>query len=1000
MPVVGRTRAQVAAILAAAVWLCATVEVGAQTEIERCTGQSASPAIEQQYLSGLENSLKRLSEGDDSVVLQVEGVLDYATNILISLRQQSLVSTLLSARTVERIMEAASAVVHTEPTLITAWARFRLAFANSLWRAVCLDEAEKRLAAASIWPLADPDVATGIVSAHGGILSELGRLSEAVITLRPFLDTDEAPHSFTALRARFSALNNLGKALRPSNRTEAKRVYHQALALALDPMNRALIRTQEDRQTHESDLGKVYLNLAALALHNQDTNDAWSFLHKSRGALERAGKTESETMVRWLRTAADYWIEVSDQDKARRDLVEGLALAERVAPKSVVLMSELLRRIERLGVADPESLQRLIESDRALDRRPGANWNEKVESAEAISDAYAELQDWDRAVEWARIAYARIQAVTAGPTIELAMIQMRLAVALAHRAHDNGAFTDGTFANARQIAVAYDMSRAAAHTVREIGEGQAIGCRVGQERNAEMVDSIREWHGFMSSIMLQAPEIQGTPLENQIANEVLGLVQAQETDRIGAATLWAAARKRITARQAVQNYEDLVNEKCAVEEKLGRLLAAPQLEDSSLAPEWRRLAELQIDVEAALALVDPVLASALSQGRAILTHNQLGDLLLSGEGMLAFRIGGRFSVASLIMRHGDESTTVTIPLPKANFEDVEASVSAILDGIEDRKSWGFAGKTLSDMLRMSELRLVMERFGVEHVFFVPDGHLRRLPSHLLPVGTASLSDFAHSSTVASIWGFAVLRQMSITTSRSRAVYAIGNPDLYHVPCDYGFPMPETIIHREVMCLGKTESDMSALLRGAHDLLGGPMPAMGPEARRAGILGPAPQEAGILLFGTHGLIPEGKEISYLDEPALVLSPDQTDPEEDGLLLASQVADLRLDDSWLAILAACRTGTPSGTDVSDGLSGLAWGFTAAGTDALLVTQWVTYAEAAREVMLSMLRRMAADPWLSLAAALEDAMRAFADKKPDTREWGGFSILGDGTVTMPPR
>ncbi|QQO57324.1 MAG: CHAT domain-containing protein [Thiohalocapsa sp. PB-PSB1] len=175
--------------------------------------------------------------------------------------------------------------------------------------------------------------------------------------------------------------------------------------------------------------------------------------------------------------------------------------------------------------------------------------------------------------------------------------------------------------------------------------------------------------------------------------------------------------------------------------------------------------------------------------------------------------------------------------------------------------------------------------------------------------------------------------------------------------------------------------------------------MGADAKRAAIMGAAPEEAGILLFGTHGVIPETKEISYLVEPALVLSPSQSDPEEDGLLLASQVAALRLDNSWLAILAACRTGTPSGTDVSDGLTGLALGFTAAGTDALLVTQWSIYPGAAREVVLTMLQRMAADSELTLSAALDDAMRAHMETHPDTIEWAGFTILGDGTVTMPP-
>ena len=92
------------------------------------------------------------------------------------------------------------------------------------------------------------------------------------------------------------------------------------------------------------------------------------------------------------------------------------------------------------------------------------------------------------------------------------------------------------------------MSRAGARTAREIGEREAIGCRVGEERNAAVVEEIRHWHGILTSTLMQMPGIKGTPLESEIANEVLGLVQAQETDRIGASALRTAARNRISDR--------------------------------------------------------------------------------------------------------------------------------------------------------------------------------------------------------------------------------------------------------------------------------------------------------------------------------------------------------------------------------------------------------------------------------------------------------------------
>lgn len=985
-------RAKAVAVLVAVASLCAAADVRAQVEVEPCTGQRpASTAIEQFHLSSLANGVARLSRGEVDVVPELLQLIDHATAVHRTLREDALVDSLVFARAVDGTLGVRGAAVHAEPRLATAWAVLRVDFANSLASADCLGEAETLLGAAGVWSITDLDVAAAVTASHGAVLIRLGRLDEAILTLRPFLDAQRAPHSFTGLRVRFAALNNLAVALRQSGeRTRAARVYQQILTLALDPVSVSVIPTPEDRVTYESDLAELHLNLAALALYNQDTEETWSHLARADAALERAGKTHSYPKAEWFRVAADYWIEVGDDNVARQSLLEGLALVDRVAPQAVALRAELSRRLAQLGVESPATLQQLLENERALARRVDGDWYARVSSAKALAEAYAGTGEWEHAVEWAHTAHSRMQNASRGPTVELAVIQQLVSFTLASSWRATGA--------AEQISEAYEMSRAAAGTVREVGEREAVGCRLGRERNTGLVKAIRDWHGFLASVVLQMPGIENTPLYSEIANEVLSLVQAQETDRFGAAGLRAAARRRIADRGAVQNYEDALKQKCAVEEELNQLTGATQPDHAALASMSRRVDELERRMDGTLALLDPILASAVSGGRRTLTRSDLGRVLRPGEALLAFRIGDRFGVASLNIRHGDGFDTVTVPLPQANFDGVGAAVSAVLEAIEGRTPLGAAGEALSDALRMEELLGVMERYGVEHVFVVPDGHLLRLPSHLLPVGAARLGDIADSSTVPSMWGFAALRQGASVATRSRAVYAIGDPELHAVSCDLR-PLPEAAVHREVMCLGRP-GGLEGFLRGAQDLLGGPEPVVGSKATRGAILGAAPQEAGILLFGTHGLVPETREISYLDEPALVLSPSQVDLGDDGLLLASEVAELRFDDSWLAILAACRTGTPSGADVSDGLSGLAWGFTSAGTDALVVTQWATYEDAAREVVLSMLQRMVADPRLSLAAALGDAMRAYAETRPDTREWGGFSILGDGTVTMPPR
>ena len=978
--------------------LYAAVEVRAE-EVDSCTGLQAFSSIEQPYLSRLENGLTRLSLESASGVEDMVRLLGEADDILRSLRVEDLAKALTFAREVERILWVGGGTASVDSTLVAARARFRLTFVSSLLTGDCLKEAETLLAETHTWPISDSSLVSGVIATYGGVLTQLGRLNEATEMLRPFLeaDTHSSPRSFTELQARSGALNNLAVALRQSGeRVRAKSVYQQVLILLLDPTSVALVRSGADRLTYEGDLARIYLNLAALALFNQDTVEARSYLNQARDAFERAGQTGSYDMVLWFRTDADYWTEVGNEEAALHSLAQGLTLAEQVGqgPGSVVLQSELQWRLCEVGGGDPTTcLQQLLENDQALERRAGVNWKTKVESAEALSRAYGRLHDWDRAVEWARVAHHRMQSV-AGPTVELAVIQQALSNALAQaalaKAQQDPMLT--IFEDDRMME-AYRMSQIAVRTLREVAEREALGCRLGQERNPKLVEAIREWHVGLSGLMLNMPGVEDSELYYEITDEVLGLVQAQETDRFGAAALRAAARTHLADRPKVRAYESALKEKCSLEQKLGYLSAASQVDQDSLASTSRLLTEVDKEVDAALMELNPVLASALSGGRSVLTREDLIDILRPGEAMLAFRVGDLFSVASLNIRHVRGSTTVTVPLPDAKTNAVEASVSVILNAIDAREPWNSAGESLSALLRTAELQPWID--DVKHVFVVLDGHLRRLPSHLLPVGAERLGDLADSSTVASIWGFVALRQMGSATP-SRAVYAIGDPELSHVSCDL-IPAPETTVHREVMCLGKSGA-LEDLLHGAHDLLGGPAPVTGPKATREAMLGSGPKDAGILLFGTHGVIPETKEISYLVEPALVLSPDQADPGEDGLLLASQVAELRLDNSWLAILAACRTGTPSGTDVSDGLSGLSLGFTAAGTDALLVTHWGISPEAAREVVLSMLRRMAANPKLTLSAALGGAMRAYAAIHPDTRAWGSFSILGDGTVTMP--
>ena len=66
-------------------------------------------------------------------------------------------------------------------------------------------------------------------------------------------------------------------------------------------------------------------------------------------------------------------------------------------------------------------------------------------------------------------------------------------------------------------------------------------------------------------------------------------------------------------RSAVRVYETILTEKCALEAESSRIAAA-QVDRTSLASASRRLAELEGELDAALAELDPILAATLSGG--------------------------------------------------------------------------------------------------------------------------------------------------------------------------------------------------------------------------------------------------------------------------------------------------------------------------------------------------------------------------------------------------
>jgi CHAT domain-containing protein/tetratricopeptide (TPR) repeat protein len=164
------------------------------------------------------------------------------------------------------------------------------------------------------------------------------------------------------------------------------------------------------------------------------------------------------------------------------------------------------------------------------------------------------------------------------------------------------------------------------------------------------------------------------------------------------------------------------------------------------------------------------------------------------------------------------------------------------------------------------------------------------------------------------------------------------------------------------------------------------------------------KAKVVHFATHGaLARETAEFAKNKadhagfEPALLLTPpaaDKVSEEDNGLLTASEVAQLNLDADWV-IMSACNTAAGQ-SDNAEALSGLARAFFYAGARALLVSHWYVDSEAAVAITTGAVNAMKAEPKIGRAEALRrsiSALIARGGRFAHPSVWAPFVLVGNG-------
>ena len=156
-------------------------------------------------------------------------------------------------------------------------------------------------------------------------------------------------------------------------------------------------------------------------------------------------------------------------------------------------------------------------------------------------------------------------------------------------------------------------------------------------------------------------------------------------------------------------------------------------------------------------------------------------------------------------------------------------------------------------------------------------------------------------------------------------------------------------------------------------------------------------ARVVHFATHGLL-AGETALFAKnkaEPALLLTPPpEASDEDNGLLTASEVAQLNLNADWV-VMSACNTAAGS-NEGAEALSGLARAFFYAGARSLLVSHWEVDSEAAVAITTGAMNAMKAEPRIGRAGALRRSIAALiarGGRFAHPSVWAPFVLVGNG-------
>lgn len=850
---------------------------------------------------------------------------------------------------------------------------------------------------------------------HAGLaksLMGLGRLAEA------------EGHARSAARLRI--------ALAGANESEAMAAQSDLAAALLslrrtseaEMILRQTVATLRGRAGDNYMLARALRRLAEAALDSGRLRDAADLLKATRAEETRLDARdvvdpaymiyETNEPARLLARTHMALGETVDGAAEFADLVGGLNFVSNVETASIGILLDV---IEFGGSAfSDEQLAEMAKSLDAPGRQP------KDIAARAVEVAEEALPAGHPMIARAHRLFARALIDAADPAAEPALTA---ALALAHAQQQDGQLGGMEIRNdAVRYYLAHDEDGGRARTLALAREAVVIArarrAALGSEAWAGVGDpELRRAFIGLVAVAASVVQQQTGAINPALADEAFRALQQAEL------SLTAIAMRRNILRSLAESANDknilpLFLEFRRMErehEALGRLYLSAVTGSSGGDPSALQIRQLAARDK--MEKLDALLRAALPRYREAAADNPLslgealerlggrqGLYIIGGDerdlaAMLVSATGPRFLYArgggALLARDG---ARLRCMLDKTFC--TEAISSAIdSDTLRANYPWDAIDPfDLSAAVRVSEAilaPLAAGLGGLDTLYAVQQGRTGDLPLAILPLTRSPADDAFNPSSMAGVeWlidrvAVVQLPAADILTPASGAPAAptsdtflgIGNPVLHGKrPASSGLG---SIMARSVEPEAYL-ADVGAIaalrpLPGTQRELEGLARALGASEANL-ITGVQATEARVksdrrlasvdmISFATHGLLPGN--LDGLSEPGLVLTPPaKASDGDDGLLLASEVARLELKARQV-LLSACNTASASGAPGSDSLSTLARAFLVAGAETVIASRWSVLDDATAALVTTMATRQAANPALTPAGALREAMIA---------------------------